>query len=259
MRLAGTVAVVTGATGGIGAAVVSALRESGVHVSTADRTGEVDHHFDVTDISATRRALAEVAASHSRLDIVVAASGIAAIGLAEEIDDDEWRREVEVNLLGALNTVRAGYDLLRMRGAGHLVAIASLAGVVPTPLLVPYAASKAGLVHAMQGLRLEAARHGVGVSAICPGPVDTPLLDATGVVGGSAGMSARRFLMRAAGRAIAPERVGAAVVTAVTRNRAIVAPGAARFLHLGARLNPRVAAAVMGRAMKRELAASASR
>src|SRR6185295_17776577 len=164
-----TVALVTGAAGGIGAATVQGLRNNGATVIAADLAG-TDVGLDVTDLAAVRAAVAGIVEQHGRLDLAVACAGIGIAGLVDDLDDSAWERSIAVNLTGTINTVRAAYEVMAPRGRGHLVALASLSGLLPTPLLVPYATTKGGVVSFMTSLRPEAARHGIGVSAICPGP-----------------------------------------------------------------------------------------
>jgi short-subunit dehydrogenase len=83
-------------------------------------------------------------------------------GTVETVGVDAWRRSVEVNVDGSINTVLAAYPVLVAQRRGHLVLVASLAGLLPTPLLVPYAATTAAVVGLGTSLRPEAARHGVG-------------------------------------------------------------------------------------------------
>jgi NAD(P)-dependent dehydrogenase (short-subunit alcohol dehydrogenase family) len=253
----GTVALVTGAGRGIGAAVADRLRAEGATVVTADLAGaELD--LDVRDRAAVRAAIAQTVDDHGRIDLAVACAGIGVGGLASEIDDADWDRSIAVNLTGTVNTLRAAYEVMLPRERGHLVALASLSGLLPTPLLVPYATSKGGVVSFTKSLRPEAARHGIGVSAVCPGPVDTGLLDETGPIEGGRRLSPRSYLTSAAGPAIAPAAVADALIAGVRRNRAVVCPKRARLLALAARYSPGVTERVIARYMRRELARAAS-
>src|SRR5699024_5705435 len=139
---------------------------------------------------------------------------------------------------------------------GQLVAIASLAGLLPTPLLVPYATAKGGVVSLMTSLRPEAARKGIGVSVMCPGPVDTGLLDETGPAEANGTINTRRYLTSAAGPASAPTAVADALITGVRRNRAVITPKLARVLHVASRCSPAVTERVLTHFMRRELARS---
>jgi short-subunit dehydrogenase len=106
-------------------------------------------------------------------------------------------------------------------------------------------------------LRPEAARHGIGVSVVCPGPVETGLLDVPGPVEGGRTLSPRRYLTSAAGPAVAPEVVADALVAGVRRNRAVICPKRARVLALAARWSPGVTERVITYYMRRELARDA--
>jgi len=161
MELSGAAAFVTGGSGGIGRALTAAFRAAGMSVVTADLPGTgADVDLDVTDAEATSQAIAGL----DRLDVVVANAGIAVGGLVEDIERVDWDRCIEVNIRGVVNTVLPGYARLREQGSGAVVLTASLAGLVGAPLLTPYAMSKAAIVGLGNGLRPEAARHGVANS-----------------------------------------------------------------------------------------------
>lgn len=250
-----TTAFITGGCGGIGAATAERLRAAGATVVVADlgTAGSPDVVLDVTDLAATRSALQAVAGDHGRLDVVIACAGVGVGGPADQLDDEAWARAIDVNLVGTINTIRSGYEMMLPIGRGHLVAVASLAGLVPSPLLVPYAAAKGGVVSFMTSLRVEARRTGVGVSVVCPGPVDTTLLDTGGAGGVVTQVDIRRHLTNAAGPAIAPSAVAAAVIRAIVDDRAVVAPKRARLLYLAGRLLPHLTEREIARSLAQEL------
>jgi short-subunit dehydrogenase len=254
------VALVTGGAGALGAAIAHQLRGRGTTVVTGDLAGlGADHDVDVTDLANVREVVAAVVAQHGSLDVVVATAGIAAAGPADEIAVETWARVLDVNVMGSVNTFLATYPGMVQRGHGHIVFVASLAGLVPTPLLVPYATSKGAVVSLATSLRPEAARHGIGVTAVCPGPIDTPFLD-TGGTNENHGVDPRRFLTAAAGPAISPAKVAAAAVRGIEKNAAIVTPGRAGLLWRVARWFPGATERQIARTMRKELAhASAAR
>jgi short-subunit dehydrogenase len=253
-QIDGAVGLVIGGAGGIGGAITTRLRHDGATVVSADLPGRgADADLDLRDVDALHGVVGAVARDHGRVDLVVNSAGMGVAGAVETLHLDAWRRAVDVNLWGSINTVLAAYPHLCAQRHGHLVLVASLSGLLPTPLLVPYATAKGGVVSLAAGLRPEAARHGVGVSVVCPGPVETPLLDTGGVGGETQGVDVRRYLTSAAGPALAPEAVADAVVRAIRGNRAVVVPGRPRLLWLAARLSPRVAERAVARAMRREL------
>ncbi len=242
---------ITGGTGGIGAALASAFNGAGATVVTSDLPGRgADVDLDVTDAAAVARAVADL----ERLEVVVANAGIGVGGLVDDIDRAGWDRSIEVNIQGAVNTVLPAYERMRDQGSGSIVLMASLSGLVGTPLLAPYAMTKHALVGLAASLRPEAARHGVGVTVVCPGPVETPLLE---VAGATPGMQVRRHLTNAAGKPMRPEDLAAAVVDGVRRDRAqVIAPGRTRLIARLARWAPRATAKQLARAMDEEIAAA---
>lgn len=247
--------LVTGAAGGIGAACVDALRDSGRAVVTADLPGrDVDLALDVTEPEAVDAAVAGVVAEHGGLGGVVTAAGVGVGGPVETLELDDWRRVVDVNLWGTVHVVRSAYPHLVAAGAGHVVVVASLSGLVPTPLLVPYATTKWAVVGLARSLAPEAREHGIGVTAVCPGPVETEMLDAgEAYADQTGGFDARRYLTDAAGPPLAPAAVAAAVVRSLGTRHVVVAPGRAKVLgRLGA-VAPKTTARVITGSMRREL------
>ena len=177
LELDGAVVVVTGAAGGIGAALGRRLRRGGRgggghRPSRPGRRRRSRRHRPRRHPSGVRRARA----TRGRLDVVVANAGIGVGGLVEDVTADDWTRSIDVNIRGTVNTVQAAYPILREQRRGAIVAMASLAGLAGLPLLTPYAMTKYAVVGLAESLRPEAARYGIGVTAVCPGPVETPLL-----------------------------------------------------------------------------------
>jgi 3-oxoacyl-[acyl-carrier protein] reductase len=171
------VAVVTGGRNGIGAAVVEALRDAGSRVIIWDCDGEdgTDSAIvDVTDLTSVNRAAARL----PKLDILVNSAGYA--GLTMPLDDyppDEWKRVIDVNLIGTFNVCHATVPLFRKAGGGHIVNISSLAGKEGTPNASAYSAAKAGVIALTKSLGKELATAGVMVNTIAPAAVRTRLLD----------------------------------------------------------------------------------
>lgn len=175
--LDGRVGVVTGGSNGIGAAIVTTLRAAGARVIVWDceKQGGPDHvDVDVTDMASVERAAAQL----PQLDILVNSAGYA--GLTVPLDQyppDEWRRVVDVNLIGTFNVCRALVPIFRQAKAGRIVNISSLAGKEGTPNASAYSAAKAGVIALTKSLGKELAGAGVLVNAIAPAAVRTRLLE----------------------------------------------------------------------------------
>ncbi|WP_131742918.1 SDR family NAD(P)-dependent oxidoreductase [Actinomadura roseirufa] len=266
-----SIAIVTGGASGIGRAIATALVARGDTVVVADidagraaavadrlntlRRGKAaSAPLDVTDADAVTALYQGVRSEHGRLDLVFNNAGIAVAGLAEDLTLDHWNRTIDVNLRGVVHGVHAAYPIMLDQGGGHIVNTASLAGLLPMPLGIPYTATKHAVVGLSLGLRAEAAGRGVRVSVVCPSFVDTPLLanmnpglPATPMSG-----DATDGIRRASPRLYTAEKLARDIMRGVDRNRAlIVAPAHGRAAWLGARLSPsgavRVARLAVGR------------
>jgi len=170
----GTVAVVTGAAGGLGSAICGALGARGVRVVATDAPGVagVDRALDVTDPGAAR-ALAE----QTRPDVWVNNAGILGTAAALDQTDAEIRRVVEVNLLGVIAGTRAAASVMVPRRAGAILNVGSLSAWNPTPGLAVYSATKHGVRAYSGAVAAELAGTGVRVSCLCPDGIWTPMLE----------------------------------------------------------------------------------
>jgi NADP-dependent 3-hydroxy acid dehydrogenase YdfG len=180
MNLEGKVAVVTGASRGIGAAVARALAGEGVGLGLASRSGDdlgiagaVAGPCDVRRRDDLEALVAETVARFNRLDILVANAGVGAYGPFLELDPDHLEEMVNVNLRGLLYTVRAALPALLRSGRADLVCIASIAGLRGPEGEAVYAATKFAQVGFMRALDHELWDRGVRCSTICPGGVAT--------------------------------------------------------------------------------------
>lgn len=193
------VVFITGAASGIGRALaLGAARQGAVVWATdLDAAGASavaaecrafgaqsrDLQLDVTDDAAVKAAIAAVVAADGRVDYCFNNAGIGFAGEFRDSTMDQWRRVFEVNCFGVLHVAHAAYRQMVAQGHGHLVNTASLAGLLPTPGLSAYGASKWAVVSLTQSLRLEGEALGVKVSAICPAFVESKIYDRTLVAG----------------------------------------------------------------------------
>ena len=170
----------------------------------------------------------------------------------EELELSHWERTLDVNLRGVVNGVRAAYPRMLQQRSGHIVNTASLAGLLPFPFGVPYAMTKHAVVGLSVSLRIEGEPHGIRVSAVCPGVIDTPILDAEGPPDlprtRLAGRGRAMFIHANRGTPYPPERLAEDVLAGVRRNHAIiVAPGRARVAWIANRIAPRLVERVYAR------------
>ena len=189
--LAGRVAVVTGGARGIGLAIVRELRQAGALVTVWDRDqAEIEavlkregrknldgYAVDVTDVAALEAARDALLAEHGRIDILVNNAGISGPTVPlVDYDIDDWRRVVEVDLVGVFLCCRTVAPVMVAAGYGRIVNMASLAGKEGTPNASAYSAAKAGVIALTKSLGKELARSGVLVNCIAPAAVETELL-----------------------------------------------------------------------------------
>ncbi len=214
--LHGNLALVTGASRGIGLAVAAALRGAGAHVvrlarsltdGSADR--QTDLRCDVTDAAAVDAAVALILAELGVPDIVVNNAGMFLIKRIEETTTADFAETIAVNLTGPFLVTRVLAPHLVKRGSGHLVTIGSVSDQVAYPGSTAYAASKFGLRGMHEVIRAELARSGVRTTLISPGPVDTDMWDVVDL-DAMPGFTKRKDMMRA-------EDIAEAVLFVVTR------------------------------------------
>jgi NAD(P)-dependent dehydrogenase (short-subunit alcohol dehydrogenase family) len=170
------VVLVTGAAGAIGAAVMTALSRAGAMAIASDLAGDVV--LDVTSEADWQRVIDEIGERHGRLDGLVNAAGIVALGTVEQLDFATWRKVLAVNLDGAFLGCKYAFPLLRKRG-GAIVNLSSVSGLVGGHNLAAYNASKGGLSLLTKSVALHGARltPPVRCNAVCPAFVEGPMVD----------------------------------------------------------------------------------
>jgi len=189
--LGGQTALVTGAATGIGKAIAIRLASAGATVAVIDlnlpeaeqvaaalpnRSFAVE--ADVTQAESVRRCVDHVLAQTGRIDILVNNAGIAGrAGYIWEQTDEDWQRNIAINLTGVFNFCRAVVPHMRSRSYGRIVNIASIAGKEGNPRMIPYSATKAGVIGLTKALGKELATDGVCVNAVSPAVVQTRILD----------------------------------------------------------------------------------
>lgn len=191
--LAGQVAIVTGASSGIGAALARALAVEGVRVALAARSGAKLEALaaeiaaaggqalavpaDITDAAQVEELAQRTVRAWGRIDIVVANAGIYVQMPASLLTLDALEQAMRVNYLGAMGTVLAALPVMLRQRSGHLVFISSQDALIPLPTDGPYVASKAAVSGIAQVMRQELAREGIAVTVVYPGRIDTPMIE----------------------------------------------------------------------------------
>jgi NAD(P)-dependent dehydrogenase (short-subunit alcohol dehydrogenase family) len=187
------VAIVTGGAMGLGEALCEELGRHGATVVVADIDGDaavqlaerlqergaqaVASRVDVADEPEVAKLIERTVAEYGRVDYMINNAGIAIGGDSRDLSMQQWRRVIDVDLLGVLYGTVHAYQVMARQGHGHIVNISSLSGLIPQPGNVPYCTSKHGIVGLSLSLRAEGAGLGVKVSAACPGDMKTKIYD----------------------------------------------------------------------------------
>ncbi len=233
----GKVALVTGGASGIGAALATELSGHGIEVWIADRqiaeaadlarrltsAGGRAHvlELDVRSFESFQSAMSAAVQQSGRIDYLFNNAGIGVGGEVDSYDLADWTDVFDVNLRGVVHGIQAAYPIMIEQRFGHIVNTASMAGLITTAGQASYSASKHAVVALSKTLRVEARRHGVQVSVLCPGVIRTPIL--TGGRYGRNDLSDEDLLkMGEALRPMAPEAFAKRAFRAVRADRAII-------------------------------------
>ncbi|MEV6942720.1 SDR family oxidoreductase [Streptomyces sp. NPDC051172] len=265
-RFGGQLVLVTGAGSGIGRATAFAFAEAGARVVAVDRDAEAAARTaelsrlvgapeawaetaDVSDEHAMEKLAEKVATEYGVVDVLVNNAGIGLSGSFFDTSPEDWKKVLDVNLWGVIHGCRLFGRQMAERGqGGHIVNTASAAAYQPSKALPAYSTSKAAVLMLSECLRAELAGRGIGVSAICPGFVNTGITSTARFAGADAEEEKRRQKKAArlyGLRNYPPEKVADAILRAVVRNEAVVpVTPEARGAHFMARFTPRALRAI---------------
>jgi NAD(P)-dependent dehydrogenase (short-subunit alcohol dehydrogenase family) len=232
---------ITGAASGIGRATAIAAAQRGALLFLTDVQAEAlaavveeierdggavafAGPADVTDHKAVAAMATEIHASHGSMDVVMNIAGVSTWGSIERLREDDWRKMIEVNLMGPVAVLECFVPPMIEAGrGGHVVNVSSAAGLFGLPWHAAYSASKFGLRGVSEVLRFDLRRHGIGVSLVCPGAVKTPLMGTVELVGVDRdNPRVRKLVARFGERAVSPEHVAEQIVKGVEKNRYMV-------------------------------------
>ena len=238
--LRGRTAVVTGAGSGIGRACALALAQRGAGLAicdvndaglaetatAAEKRGVpvLAQHVDVASADAMQAFAAAVHARVRAVDVLVNNAGVGLGGGLLESSLEDWRWIVDINLFGVVHGCHFFVPaMVRSGRGGHVVNVASMAGYCATSMMPAYTATKFAVVGFSESLREELAPHGIGVTAVCPGVIDTGIVQASRLRGAHGTDAARADMQRSfTRRGYGPERVAARIVRAIERDEAVV-------------------------------------
>ncbi|QZA06511.1 SDR family oxidoreductase [Mycolicibacter heraklionensis] len=232
---------ITGAASGIGRATALRLAEHGAELYLTDRNADglaetvadaralgalVPEHrvVDVADYDDVAAFAADIHERHQPMDIVMNIAGISAWGTVDRLTHAQWRKLVDINLMGPIHVIETFIPPMMAAGrGGHLVNVSSAAGIVALPWHAAYSASKYGLRGVSEVLRFDLARHKIGVSVVVPGAVKTGLVHTVEIAGvDREDPQVEKWVGRFAGHAVSPEKAADKILAGVARNRYLV-------------------------------------
>lgn len=233
--------LITGAASGIGRATALAAAQAGARLVLTDIQDEAlatvvdeiegqggtvltSRALDISDAEAVIAWANEVHAAHGAVQVVANVAGISTWGRVQDLQLEHWRAQVEVNLMGPIHVIHAFVPTMIAAGrGGHIVNVASAAGLFGLPLHAPYSAAKFGLRGISEVLRFDLESQGVKVTLVCPGAVATPLVNTVNIVGVDRERpDVQALTARFQRHAVSPEAVAQQILRGITRNRSLV-------------------------------------
>jgi NAD(P)-dependent dehydrogenase (short-subunit alcohol dehydrogenase family) len=239
--LAGRRCLITGAASGIGRATALAAAAKGAELLLTDidadglqesvaqirAGGGTVSHASPADLADHEQVVAlsqRIHADHPSMDVVMNIAGVSTWGSIERLSHSDWRRMVDVNLMGPISVLELFVPPMIEAGrGGHIVNVSSAAGLFGLPWHAAYSASKFGLRGVSEVLRFDLRRHDIGVTLVCPGAVRTPLVGTVQIVGvDREHPTVRKLVGHFEGRAVSPEHVATKIIRGIERNRYLV-------------------------------------
>lgn len=239
--VSGKQCLITGAASGIGrATAIATARRGGILFLTdvqGDRLDEVVAEIraaggtvafaqaaDIADHDAVVAMAAAIHAEHGAMDVVMNVAGISIWGSVETLTHEQWRRVIDIDLMGPIHVIETFVPPMIAAGrGGHLVNVSSAAGLLGLPWHAAYSAAKFGLRGVSEVLRFDLRRHGIGVSLVVPGGVDTPLVQTVEIAGiDRENPAIQKMVGRFRRHARTPEQVAESILVGIEKDRYLV-------------------------------------
>lgn len=231
----------TGAASGIGRAVALALAKEGAQLALTDiNAGALQQvaneaqqlgatllgvfPADIADAEAVAAMATQLHQAHGAMDVVMNIAGISTWGTIDNLEHQHWRDLVEINLMGPIQVLEAFVPaMIKARQGGHIVNVSSAAGLFGLPWHAAYSATKFGLRGVSEVLRFDLRQHNIGVSLVCPGAVNTGLVQSINIVGiDKEHPKAQQLVKRFQRHAVTPEHAAERILQGVRKNKYMV-------------------------------------
>ncbi len=233
--------LITGAASGIGRATALAAANAGAELYLTDvradqlesvvaeiraKGGQVASYqaFDIADYEAVCAFARDIHSVHGSMDVLMNIAGISIWGSIDRLQHEHWRQVIEINLMGPIHILESFVPKMIETGrGGHIVNVSSAAGLFGLPWHAAYSASKFGVRGISEVLRFDLAQHGIGVSLVCPGAVNTPLVGSVNIVGVDRNKpEVQATVKRFQRHAVTPEKAAEAILKGIKHNRYMV-------------------------------------
>lgn len=240
-NLQGKKCLITGAASGIGRATAVAAASEGAELYLTDvqadkleavvaeiraKGGRVAAYqaFDIADYDAVCTFARDIHSVHGSVDVLMNIAGISIWGSIDQLQHEHWRQVIEINLMGPIHVLESFVPKMIEAGrGGHIVNVSSAAGLFGLPWHAAYSASKFGVRGISEVLRFDLAQHGIGVSLVCPGAVNTPLVGTVNIVGVDRNNTeVQAAVKRFQRHAVTPEKAAQAILKGIKNNRYMV-------------------------------------
>lgn len=233
--------IITGAASGIGRSTAIAMGKLGANLFLTDinaagleevseiikkQGGTVSKYkaFDISKYEEVKNFSADILREFGAMDIIMNIAGISLWGEIQNLEYEHWQKCINIDLWGPIHIIDCFLkETIKAGKGGHLVNVSSSAGLFGLPIHSPYSAAKAGLVGICEVLRFDLERYNIGVTLVCPGAVETPLMNTVEIIGiDMKNPMVDDLKRRFAERAVSPDKVADLIIKAIKKNKYLV-------------------------------------